>query len=160
MNAAGIYYDSQLNNWFSSILVVISIFDQSVIRMLSAPMAPATDSASPGSASRLPTSAASSSPSEQVHDRGADASAGSLGVSKTMVEEEKKMEEIALREERERNERLRMEREEDLKGGEEAMDSKFKRLQYLLGQSEVRDFICYSAFTPQLSRKNRSTRPF
>ena len=55
-----------------------------------------------------------------------------------MVEEEKKMEETALREERERNIRLQKEREDDLKGGEEAMDSKFKRLQYLLGQSEVR----------------------
>lgn len=58
-------------------------------------------------------------------------------VTETMVEEEKRMQDEALSEERERNMKLEKEREEDTKQGEEVLDTKFKRLQYLLGQSEV-----------------------
>lgn len=60
------------------------------------------------------------------------------GITDTMVEEEKRMENEALGEERERDLKLEKEREQDTKQGEEVLDTKFKRLQYLLGQSEVR----------------------
>ncbi|KAI9789158.1 MAG: hypothetical protein M1816_006290 [Peltula sp. TS41687] len=99
--------------------------------------------------SRLKTSAASSIPSGKLHDNDANGSASAVEISKTMEEEEKRMEETALGEERERNEKLKKEREEDLNGGEEIMDSKFKRLQYLLGQSKVYSSILMSKIQQQ-----------
>jgi hypothetical protein len=58
-------------------------------------------------------------------------------VSRAMVEEEKKMEEQALRSEEQRSQMYERERERDMDRGDEVVDLKFKRLQYLLAQSKV-----------------------
>lgn len=102
-------------------------------------MASTTDMASSGSVSRLPTTAPSSPPSETALSNDAErADDGHGAVSKEMVKEEKDMEQAALAAERDRSDRLRKEREDEMQQGNEAVDIKFKRLQYLLGQSEVR----------------------
>ncbi len=56
-----------------------------------------------------------------------------------MLEEERNMEKAALEAEKDFSSRLQRDREEDIRQGDEVMDTKFKRLEYLLGQSEV----CY-----------------
>ena len=58
-------------------------------------------------------------------------------VSDAMVEEESRMEKAALEAEKERSDRFRKDRDDDFKQGDEALDTKFKRLEYLLSQSEV-----------------------
>ena len=47
------------------------------------------------------------------------------------------MEKAALQAEKERSSRFQKDRDDDFKQGDEAMDTKFKRLEYLLSQSEV-----------------------
>lgn len=59
------------------------------------------------------------------------------GVSETMRKEEEKMRKISDKEESARQEKMEAEREQDRKGGSEAVDSKYKALEYLLSQSKV-----------------------
>ena len=59
------------------------------------------------------------------------------GVSKSMLEEEKKLQTAVLKEEEERAAALQAEREKDAAGGEDVIDPKFKRLEFLLQQSSV-----------------------
>ena len=104
-------------------------------------MTTATDDAhtSPESASPLPTSVRSSAPSEMAAEMNTnEAASDRMAVIPTStMEEQKEMAQTASRVEHGRYDRLQEQREDDLKGGDEVMDIKFKRLQYLLGQSKV-----------------------
>ncbi|KAI9826254.1 MAG: hypothetical protein M1826_006676 [Phylliscum demangeonii] len=66
-----------------------------------------------------------------------------------MEEEEQQMAQKTVQDEEQRQERLQQAREEDLQAGEEVVDSKFKRLQFLLGQSEVYSSILMSKIKEQ-----------
>ncbi|KAI9753630.1 MAG: hypothetical protein M1815_006089 [Lichina confinis] len=66
-----------------------------------------------------------------------------------MVEEESRMEKAALEAEKERSDRFRKDRDDDFKQGDEALDTKFKRLEYLLSQSEVYSSILMTKIKEQ-----------
>lgn len=99
-------------------------------------MAVATNGSSFDAPSLSPT-APSSPPSGNAQDTGKQDGAAYGTVSQAMVQEEREMEKAALRAGKDLTNRFKKDREEDIKQGDEAMDTKFKRLQYLLGQSEV-----------------------
>lgn len=85
------------------------------------------------------TPASSPPPRPDVDDGDIKGTAKSqLGVSETMEEEERKMAAISRKDEEDRDRKLREDRQQDIKGGEKAVDSKFKALEYLLSQSKVR----------------------
>lgn len=63
--------------------------------------------------------------------------ASKLGVSSTMEEEEREMAAASRIADEERDRKLRQQRQDDMKGGSKAVDSKFKALEYLLSQSKV-----------------------
>ena len=107
--------------------------------MTSTPMTSATESISRGSTSRLPTSTPSSPPTDVSHhgDRTDESEELADGVSKSMIEEEKKLQTAVSKEEEERAAALQAEREKDAAGGEDVIDPKFKRLEFLLKQSSV-----------------------
>ncbi|KAI9842859.1 MAG: hypothetical protein M1837_006880 [Sclerophora amabilis] len=109
-----------------------------------APMTPTTET-TPESNS-LSTSPPSSPPSDASKDEvenpdpqgGADS-----GVSQTMQDEEERIAEASRRAEAKRRKKLREEREKDLKGGDDAMEKKFKQLQVLLDKSNIYAKIMY-----------------
>jgi len=59
------------------------------------------------------------------------------GVSSAMRKEEEQLREASMKEEADREAKLEKQRQEDLKGGEDGMDKKFKALEYLLSQSKA-----------------------
>ncbi|RMY12965.1 hypothetical protein D0868_02274 [Hortaea werneckii] len=71
------------------------------------------------------------------------------GPTKVMEEEEAKMAEIRRRDDEKRERKLAAEREEDRKGGPEAVDSKYKALEYLLSQSKLYSAIMLQQMTQQ-----------
>ncbi|KAI9840648.1 MAG: hypothetical protein M1838_003959 [Thelocarpon superellum] len=115
-----------------------------------------TDATSHNGDSRLPTSAPSSPPSETSQngrgDRPGRSAAVTDAVSEAMREEEQRMEEAAMAEERERNLKFQAERDQDLQAGDEVVDPKFKRLEYLLSQSKI-----YSSVLMAKMRQQRDT---
>jgi len=67
-----------------------------------------------------------------------DANANDMeGVSGTMRAEEERMRAVSSKEEQQRASRLEKEREADIKGGKDGVDTKFKALEFLLSQSKV-----------------------
>ncbi|KAI7192108.1 SWI/SNF chromatin remodeling complex component [Hortaea werneckii] len=71
------------------------------------------------------------------------------GPTKVMEEEEAKMAEIRQKEDEKRERKMAAEREEDRKGGPEAVDSKYKALEYLLSQSKLYSAIMLQQMTQQ-----------
>lgn len=71
------------------------------------------------------------------------------GPTKVMEEEEEKMAEIRRKEDEKRERKMAAEREKDLKGGPEAVDSKYKALEYLLSQSKLYSAIMLQQMTQQ-----------
>ncbi|KAI7359769.1 SWI/SNF chromatin remodeling complex component [Hortaea werneckii] len=71
------------------------------------------------------------------------------GPTKVMEEEEAKMAEIRQKDDEKRERKLAAEREEDRKGGPEAVDSKYKALEYLLSQSKLYSAIMLQQMTQQ-----------
>ena len=65
----------------------------------------------------------------------------STGVSATMEAEERRMQEASRKQDEARDLKMQKERQKDIDGGSEAMDSKFKALDYLLSQSKVTNLI-------------------
>lgn len=69
---------------------------------------------------------------------GLDANANDMeDVSGTMRAEEERMRAVSRKEEEQRASKLEKEREADIKGGKEGVDTKFKALEFLLSQSKV-----------------------
>jgi len=67
-----------------------------------------------------------------------DANANDMeGVSGTMRAEEERMRAVSRKEEEQRASKLEKEREADIKGGKDGVDTKFKALEFLLSQSKV-----------------------
>lgn len=62
------------------------------------------------------------------------------GVSESMQKEEEQMRLNREKRERQHEKKLEKERQKDIDGGKDAVDSKFKALEYLLSQSKVRYF--------------------
>lgn len=59
-------------------------------------------------------------------------------ISATMAAEEEKMREVSRKQDEQRDRKFADEREKDIKGGKEVVDTKFKALEFLLNQSKVR----------------------
>ncbi|KAI9671696.1 MAG: hypothetical protein M1831_003224 [Alyxoria varia] len=72
----------------------------------------------------------------------------SAGVSATMETEELRMQEASRKQDEARDRKLQKERQKDIEGGSDAVDSKFKALDYLLSQSKL-----YSAIMLQQMNK-------
>ena len=67
-----------------------------------------------------------------------DANANDMeGVSGTMRAEEERMRTASRKQEEQRASKLEKEREADIKGGKDGVDTKFKALEFLLSQSKV-----------------------
>ncbi|KAL9083337.1 MAG: hypothetical protein Q9159_005845 [Coniocarpon cinnabarinum] len=71
------------------------------------------------------------------------------GISATMQQEEKRMEEASRRAEEERDKRLQQDRQKDIQGGSKAVDQKFKALEYLLSQSKLYSTIMLNQMQKQ-----------
>ncbi|KAK5129096.1 hypothetical protein LTR08_003916 [Meristemomyces frigidus] len=71
------------------------------------------------------------------------------GPSKAMQREEARMAAIRHKEDEKRERKMAAEREKDLKGGSEAVDTKFKALEYLLSQSKLYSAIMLQQMTQQ-----------
>jgi len=85
---------------------------------------------------RLPEN--SVSPSSKLHKMGPHTvSDAAWTVSAAMEKEEEQMRLKREKEEMEREEILKKERDEELQGGPEVTDNKFKALEFLLSQSKV-----------------------
>jgi ATP-dependent DNA helicase len=59
------------------------------------------------------------------------------GISEAMLREEERMQRAAEKKQAARDDKMEAERRKDLKAGTEAVDKKFKALEYLLNQSKV-----------------------
>lgn len=59
------------------------------------------------------------------------------GISEAMLREEERMRRVAEKKQAARDEKMEAERRKDLNAGTEAVDKKFKALEYLLNQSKV-----------------------
>lgn len=71
------------------------------------------------------------------------------GVSATMRAEEERMREASKQEEITRDANLEKQRQEDMKGGQDGLDKKFKALEYLLSQSKLYSTIMLSQMQKQ-----------
>jgi len=65
------------------------------------------------------------------------------GVSKEMQVEEEQMRLKREKDDLRREQKMEKKRQEDLKGGKEVLDNKFKALEHLLSKSKVRLFFAY-----------------
>ena len=95
-------------------------------------VAPLKMSASSDTYSSPQKSTPASSPPPETPDM------ASQDVSESMLKEEEQMRIQREKVDAKRDAKLQKEVEKDLKGGEKAVDSKFKALEYLLNQSKVR----------------------
>lgn len=71
------------------------------------------------------------------------------GPTATMEQEEARMTEMRRKEDEKRDKILAAEREKDIKGGQEAVDTKYKALEYLLSQSKLYSAIMLDQMTQQ-----------
>ncbi|KAK5121681.1 hypothetical protein LTR85_004853 [Meristemomyces frigidus] len=71
------------------------------------------------------------------------------GPTKAMQQEEARMAELRRKEDAKRERKMAAEREKDIKGGPEAVDSKYKALEYLLSQSKLYSAIMLQQMTQQ-----------
>lgn len=71
------------------------------------------------------------------------------GPTKEMQHEEDRMAEIRRKHDEKREKQLAAQREQDLKGGKDAVDSKYKALEYLLSQSKLYSAIMLEQMTKQ-----------
>ncbi|KAI9824382.1 MAG: hypothetical protein M1832_001917 [Thelocarpon impressellum] len=119
--------------------------------MASSPMMTlGTENTSQASVSRLPTSTPSSPPSGGSNDGDKSTrDAGPVRVSEAMLDEEKTMEDAAMREEEQRQRKFQAQREDEFNAGEQAIDPKFKRLEFLLKQSKVYSSILMAKIQQQ-----------
>ncbi|QIX00636.1 hypothetical protein AMS68_006153 [Peltaster fructicola] len=70
-------------------------------------------------------------------------------LTQAMEKEEARMAEARRKQDEKREKRLAAQREEDLKGGKDAVDSKYKALEYLLSQSKLYSAIMLNQMTKQ-----------
>ncbi|KAI9696277.1 MAG: hypothetical protein M1836_005830 [Candelina mexicana] len=96
---------------------------------------PSSTKSSPKSITLLPSSTPSSPPSEGTPAK--EHNDPSTRVSKTMLEEEKKMEAASLRAEKKRQKEMEKTRQKDVSSGKESDESMYNKIQFLLGQSKV-----------------------
>ena len=110
----------------------------------SLPASPATTSEPPNKSEEMtpPSSPPSEGDEVKTEDGSNPAEANDNrnlpGVSETMEEEERRMQELSRKEDQAREEQMKEERRKDLDSGQQGMDSKFKALEFLLSQSKVR----------------------
>lgn len=71
------------------------------------------------------------------------------GLTEAMEKEESQMAEQRRKEDEERDRKLAAEREKDMKGGKEVVDTKYKALEYLLSQSKLYSAIMLQQMTQQ-----------
>ncbi|KAF7189159.1 hypothetical protein HII31_09581 [Pseudocercospora fuligena] len=71
------------------------------------------------------------------------------GTTEAMEKEEARMVEARRKEDEKRDKKMAAEREKDIKGGKEAVDSKYKALEYLLSQSKLYSAIMLEQMTQQ-----------
>ncbi|CAK1361083.1 Lymphoid-specific helicase [Cercospora beticola] len=71
------------------------------------------------------------------------------GPTEAMHKEEARMAELRRKEDEKREKKLAAEREKDLKGGSEGVDTKYKALEYLLSQSKLYSTIMLQQMTQQ-----------
>jgi len=95
---------------------------------------------SPNGATSTP---ASSPPAESldVDEKDVSNTNDAKGVSTSMEEEERKMMEARRKTDEKKDRKLEQQREEDIKGGKEVVDTKYKALEFLLSQSKVMTII-------------------
>lgn len=74
---------------------------------------------------------------------------GDGGPTEAMQKEEARMAEVRRKEDEKRERKLAAAREKDIKGGPEAVDSKYKALEYLLSQSKLYSTIMLQQMTQQ-----------
>ena len=110
-------------------------------------MAQPSSSSLPSTRTTSPTKDEDTPPSSLPSDmpESKDEGDAEYGVSEAMHQEEERMRKVSDKEEATRQKKLEQDRENDMKGGSEAVDSKFKALEYLLSQSKVYTHI--EAFT-------------
>lgn len=115
----------------------------------SPPSTPATMKSSSGRADSTPASSPPAAAGSEMSDTDKmQQKKGANPLSATMEAEEKKMLAMREKDEQTRARKLEQEREQDIKGGKEVVDTKYKALEFLLSQSKL-----YSAIMLQQIQK-------